>query len=168
MVKKRTQTILLALAAVLCLYFLYQHFFPNEPRLIQKRLAALADCVSVSENPSAVANLAAGERLRDFFTSDLQVEVDVPASGRVTLSGRAEIIEAALAMRAQLGGLKAQFLDVNVTVEAGGQTATAHLTARATRPGDPDFFVQEMKLRLRKDEGRWRVFRVETIRTLKL
>jgi hypothetical protein len=166
--KRKLQVLLLLVVAAIALFILYRRAFPNEPRLIRQRLAALAGAASFSQRPSALANLAAGEQLRDFFTSDLQVEVDLPEGGHATLTSREDILQAALAARATLDGLRVQFLDVNVTVGPGHETATAHLTVKATQPGDRDFFVQELKLQLRKEEGRWRVFRVETIRTLKL
>jgi len=157
-----------ALLAAGVLWLAYTHFFPNDEKLIRRTLARLATTASVPANPTPLGNLRAANALQDFFTPEVEVEVDVPIEGRHTFTGREELIQAAVAARNNYRGLTVEFLDVNVAVAAGHQEATAELTAKATQPGDAEIHVQEMKLQLRKKDDAWRIWRAESVRTLKL
>ncbi|MBI5384907.1 MAG: nuclear transport factor 2 family protein [Verrucomicrobia bacterium] len=164
--KNKIQTTLLLLVAAGILYFLYERYFPNEEKVIRQRLAKLAEVASVPDRPTVTGNLAAADRLRDFLSPDIEIEVDVPGEGRQTMQGRGEIVQAVVAARTQLKGLKVALFDIHVTLDPGQETATAELTLRATHSGDKDFFVQELKLKLRKEDRLWRVWRAETMKTL--
>lgn len=166
--KRKLQFILLLLIAGGCGLFLYRYCFPDHEKLIRQNLASLAKIASFPKRPTTTANLAAGDRLRNLLSADITLEVDVPLEGRQTLAGRPEIIQAVLAARANFNGLKVQFLDVSVLVDPAGQTATAELTARATQPGEREFFVQQIKFTLKNEDRHWRFSRIETIKTLKL
>jgi ketosteroid isomerase-like protein len=167
-VKRRLQTALLLALTVGCLVFLWRHFFPNEERRVRRCLTELAQAASVPDHPTPAATLLAGERLRNLLASDLVVEVDLPEIGRHSVTDRAQVIHLALAAWDQLKGLKVELVDVRVAVAQDRATATAELTAKATRTGEKDFFFQELKLQLRQEDGQWRVSRVETVRVLKL
>jgi hypothetical protein len=167
-VKKSIQTGLLLLVAAVAVLVLYQRLFPNEERTIRQRLQKLAEVVSIPDQPTTAGNLAAGDRLRDFLAADLTLQLEVPGESRHSLTGRQEAIQAFVAARASLAGLRVQFLDLQVVVDPGRQTATVNLTARATQAGQQDFWVQELTLRLRKDDRLWRLVRVETVRALQL
>ena len=127
----------------------------------------LAETATVPDNSGTVGDLATADRLRDYFTADVEVAVEAPGEGEFHAVGRPEIIEAALAARKMFRGLKVQFLDINVTLGPDKQTATAELTARVTLKGEKDFFVQELTLKLRQEDHQWRIAKAETVRTLK-
>jgi hypothetical protein len=160
---------LLLLLVVGCLLLLgYWRFFPSQETRIRRMLGDLARVVSTSPNSSPLANLAAANQLAGFFTKDVEINVDVPTLGRHTFSGREEIIQAAAAARSNSRGVKIEFLDILVRLQADKQSAVADLTAKVTRAGERDFDVQELKFRARKVDGGWRIARVDTVRTLGL
>jgi hypothetical protein len=168
MVKKRIQLVLLLVVAAASLVVLYQRFFPNDEKLIRRRLDNLARIACVPEGPTPAGSLAAGDRLRDFLTSNVVLDLDLLGDGRHRLAGRQEIIQAAVAIRNSLGGLKVEFLDVQVALDAEHQNATVELTLRATQPGRRDIFAQEVKVHLMKEDQQWRIDKAETVRTLTL
>jgi hypothetical protein len=167
-VKKKIQTILLLLVAGACLLFLYRHFFPNEEKRIRRMLGELAEVTSIPSRSTPAGNLAAVNRLRDFLTAEVEVDVELPGEHRHSLVGRQELVQAALAARANLQGLKVEFLDVAVTLDPGRETATVNLTVRVTQAGERDFLVEELKLALKQEDRQWRLAKAETVRTLKL
>lgn len=146
----------------------WRHFFPNEEHRIRRMLDGLAETVSIPAGESPVGTALALDKLLSCVTSTIEVDVDVPSEGKHTFSGRQEIRDAAMLAHQTLRGLKVQFLDVNVTLAAGKQTAAVELTVKATPPGAKEFFVEEMRLQLRKEDNQWRVSRAETVETLKL
>lgn len=166
--KSKIQISVLLLLAAGCLLLLYQRYFPNEERRIRRLLAGVAQAASVPEHPSVTARLAAADRLRDYLTAGVEVEVDVPGGGRQTLAGRQEIIQGVLTAQAQLPRFQIEFLDLSVTLDAERQTAQTELTARVRQGADPNWVVQELKFQLKKEDGQWRVAKVETVKTLKL
>lgn len=164
--KGRLQTIVLLLLAAAVLVFLGRRFFPNEEKRIRRVLMGLAEVASVPERATATGRLAAAERLRDLLCFDVELDVDVPGEGPQSLQGRAEIIQAAMAAREHLAGLKVELFDIRVLLDPDRSSATAELTARATLRRQKEYFVQELRLRLRKDPQDWRVCRIETVQTL--
>ena len=82
------------------------------------------------------------------------------------MAGREEIQQAALAARASVTALIVTFPDVTVMVNADHESAAADLTLQAQVPGQPDMFVQEVKITLRKINGQWLIVKAETVRTL--
>jgi len=167
-VKSRLQILAVAAIGIACLVFLFQRLFPNEERRIRKRLDGLASLVASAEGGSTARGLLAADRLRDYLTSDIEIEIEVPGERRQTFSGRQDIIRAALAARAAYGGLKVAFLDVRVTLGPGNESASVSTTVRASQPGQRDVFYQEMKLTLQQEDRQWRVRKAETVKSLQL
>ena len=157
--------ILLAVLAALSVW-LWLVVFPGPEKVIRKRLTEIARTASFSSNQSDLARLAAAQGLAGCFATNIEVSIDVPGHGRITLSGRDEIMQTALAARGAMSGLSVKFPDINVTVEPDKQSAVADLTLEGIILGETDHIVQEMKFTLQKIDGQWLITRVETIRTL--
>ena len=160
---------LVMLAALVALgVWLWLVLFPSPEKVIHKRLVALADTVSFSSSQGNLSRLAGAPNLGDFFSADVEVNIDVPGHVQERLMSRQEIVQAAMAARSTVGGLKVKFPDINITVAPDKQSAVADLTVEARVSGQPDLIVQEMKFTLRKTDGKWLVTRVETVRTLSI
>jgi hypothetical protein len=158
---------LVMLAALVALgVWLWTVLFPSPGKVIHKRLVALANTVSFSSNQGNLARLAGAQNLGDFFSADVEVNIDVPGRVQERLMSRQEIVQAAVGARSTVGGLKVKFPDINITVAPDKQSAVADLTVEARVSGPQDLIVQEMKFTLRKIDGKWLVTRIETVRTL--
>ncbi len=145
----------------------YRHFFPSDDARIRQLLHGLAATVTVPAKPTPVGTLLALDKLKACFWPEARVLVDDPFQGRHTFNDRDELVQAAAAAWPNLQGMKVEFLDINVTLDPGRTNATAELTAKAQRPGDHSLYVQEFRVRLRKQEKDWRIAGVETIRPLR-
>jgi chemotaxis response regulator CheB len=139
---------------------------PSPEEIIRKQLQGVARAVSFGPGEGYLAKLAGAERLADFFSTNVEVRLDVPGRQEHTLASREEIQQEALAARAAAGSLSVTFPDVAVVVDAGGASAVADLTLQAKVGGQPDLIVQEMKFTLRKINSQWLIVKVETLRTL--
>jgi len=155
---------ILAIVVLAIGFWLWTVLFPSPQRAIRKRLGALAKSASFARNESPVAVGYNAQKLAGFFTSDVEIKVDLPGRPGAILSGRDELVQAAIASRAVSGSLKVEFFDVEVIVASDKQSAEAKLTLRARISGDT--LVQELKLLLNKMEGDWRIKRLETVKTL--
>lgn len=140
--------------------------FPSPQHIIRKQLKGLAATASFRGNEGPLAKAYNAEKLSGYFATDVVVVVDIPGHGQQSFEGLDTVLQAAMAARQSLSGLKAEFLDINVTVGPDKQSATVNLTAKGTVPGESDFFVQEMKFAFKKVDGKWLISKVETIRTL--
>jgi hypothetical protein len=160
---------LVLLAALVALgVWLWIVLSPSPEKVIHKRLVALANTVSFSSNENNLVRLAGAQNLGDFFSADVEVNINVPGRIQERLMSRQEIIQAALGARSAVSGLKVKFPDINITVAPDKQSAVANLTFEARVSGQPDLIVQEMKFTLRKIDGKWLVTRIETVRTLSI
>jgi len=154
------------LAALVALgAWLWFVLFPSPEKVIRQRLTELARTASFSSNESDLARLAAARSLAGFFSTNVEMNVDLPRFAQRSSLDRDEITQIALAASSRAGGLKVKFPDINVTVASDKQSAVADLTVEVDVSGEPDRIVQEMKFTLQKIDGRWLITRVETVRT---
>ncbi|MGA9449769.1 MAG: hypothetical protein WBW41_00330 [Verrucomicrobiia bacterium] len=158
---------LILLAALIALgVWLWFVLFPSPEKIIRQRLTELARTASFSSGEGNLARLAAAEDIAGYFATNVEVDINVPGRVQHTLVGRAEIQQAALGARERLSGLKVTFPDINITVAADKQSATADLTVEANIAGERDSIVQEMKFTFQNTEDGWLIARIETVRTL--
>jgi hypothetical protein len=157
--------ILFAALAALSIW-LWFILFPSPEKVIRKRLTELARTASSSSNESDLARLAAARSVAGFFSTNVELAVELPELARYSFMDRDEIMQAALMARSKIGGLSVKFPDINIAVAPDKQSAVADLTVQANVSGERDPFVQQMKFTFRKIDGEWLIVRVETVRTL--
>lgn len=146
--------------------WLWMVLFPSPEKVIRQRFEDLARTTSVSAGAGDLARLSAARSLAGFFSTNVEMSLDLPRFGRLGSMDREEITQMALAATSRAGGLQVKFPDLNVTVDPGRQSAVVDLTVTAVVAGEPDSLVQEMKVTLHKIDGQWLITRVETVRTL--
>lgn len=142
--------------------------FPSPEQAIRSRLLNLARTLSFERKDGILSRGLKAQNFLECFTLDVVVSLDSRAYGARTLTGRDELQQALLVAlnHEAAGGLKVEFLDINVTLGPDKQTAVADLTAKATVTGERDFLVQEFNFMLKKADGQWLIYRVETVKTL--
>lgn len=155
---------LLAVAAALVWGVL--RLFPGPEERVRRRIQALAGAASFAGDESTVRQLGYVSGLEGFFAPDVEVRVQVGQRGGGQIVGRAELREAAAAVRLRLRGLAVEFFDIVVTIAPDRATARAHLTSKIQIAGDNDYYVQEFRLELVRGEQNWLVRRVETVQTI--
>jgi hypothetical protein len=156
----------LLLAALVALGFWgWRVCFPSPEKVIRKRLGELAKAASFSSQEGLLAKAWNASVLDEFFTPDVQVTVDVPGTQQ-TISGRDELLQAAVGARSAVGSLTIEFPDIRVIVAPDGNSAVANLTAKGKVAGQSDFYLQELRLRLTRIKRDWLIDQIETVRTL--
>ena len=156
----------LLLAVLLALgLWLWTLLFPAPEKVIRQRLTRLAGAVSFSHGEGQVTRLAGASNLAGYFSTNVDVDIDIPGHIHHSFIGREEITQAALAARSAYGSLTVKFPDIRVTVAPDRQSAVANLTVEASISGEPDPIVQEMKFTLQKADGEWLITRIETVHT---
>ncbi len=141
--------------------------FPNPRQVITNRLNRVAQLASFTPDEGNISRIANVQKLSQYFAEDVQVFVDIPGFESHTFSRRDELMQVALAAKRLGNGLRAEFLDPNIEMGAGNQSALVDLTLKAKVPGENDMIVQELKFTMKKIKGDWLITRVETVRTLK-
>jgi hypothetical protein len=157
--------IVLLAALVAVGFWGWRVMFPNPEKVIRKRLGELAKTASFSSDQGIVAKAWNANSLAEFFTPDVHVTLDIPGTQH-TISGRDELMEAALAARRVVGSLSVKFPDIKVTVAPDRESAEVYLTAEGRVPGSKEFYLQELRLRLVKVKRDWLINRAETVKTL--
>ena len=163
---KWRRLVLLAVVAALGVWA-WVALHPSAERVIRKQLEGVARAVSFGPKEGNLARLVRAERLGDFFSTNVDVEIEVPGREEHRMAGRAEIQQAALAARASAQSLSVAFPDVTVIMNADRESAVADATLQARVGGETDLIVQEVKFTLRKIDGEWLIVKVETVRTLR-
>jgi len=155
--------LLAALAAVG--FWAWSVLHPNPEKVIRKQLGEMAKAASFSSDQGIVAKAWNASSLADYFTPDVEVLLEVPGIEH-TISGRDELMQAAVAARRVVKSLKVTFPDIKVTLSPDKTAAEVYLTGEARVPGEKEFFLQELRLRLIKVKRDWLINRVETVKTL--
>ena len=158
---------LILLAALIAAgLWLWTILFPGPEKIVRKRLAQAASEASFKpgENPLVIA--ARAETLAGFFSTNVEININVPELGRHNFSGRDEIMQAAAGARSEVRSLKVEFPDMNITVSPDKLSAVADVAVKVQAVGEKDIYVQEMKFTFQKIGGDWLITRVETVRTL--
>ena len=163
---KRVVQILLLAAVIGLGFWLWTIFFPSPEQVIRSRLNSLAKTISFSAGGGALSKAYSAQKAADFFTTDVEVEMGVSGYEPISLRGRDEVLQIALAARSRLASMNVEFIDMNVTFGDGGQSAKVNLTGKATVPGERDISAQEFNFMLKKVDSKWLINRVETVKTL--
>lgn len=153
-------------AAVALGLWLWTVFFPAPEKVIRHRLEKLASDASFTSTQGNFSRLVGGEKVSGFFSTNIEININVPGQEQVTFASRAEITQAALGVRERLKSLSVKFPDVNVTLAPDKQSAVADVTLEAAVSGERDAIVQELKISFQKIEGVWLITRIETVRTV--
>jgi hypothetical protein len=140
-------------------------FFPSPEEMIRKRLGELAKTASFSSKEGLLTKALNASALGEFFTLDVQVTVDVPGTQH-TLSGRDELLQAAVGARSEVSSLKIEFPDIKVTVAPDKTTAVVNVTALGKVSGQKDFYLQELRVRMIRSKRDWLINQIETVKTL--
>jgi hypothetical protein len=153
-------------ALIGAVFWVWTVLFPSPQKVIRSRLLKLAATASFEPKDGELPRAFQSQKLTEFFTPDAMVTVDIRGFGQRSLNGREELQQAALAYMHTLRGLKVELLDINVTLDPDKQTAVANLTGKAMVTGESDFYVQELNFKLKKVDGKWLIYKVETVKTL--
>ncbi|SPE57262.1 conserved exported hypothetical protein [Verrucomicrobia bacterium] len=166
MSRLRWRPLIGAILVGMALWFSWGWLFPSPERLIRKRLAELAQAASFAPNEGPLAKAWNAQKMGDFFTPDVVINVDAPGYAPQTLAGREAVVQAAAGARSTLTGLSVEFPDIVVALGPDKQSATVDLTAKASVHGERDRYVQELKVLFKKTDGHWLIRRVEPVKTL--
>ena len=157
--------VILLAALVAVGFWGWQVFFPSPEKVIRKRLSELAKAASFSSKEGLLAKAWNASVLGEFFTPDVQVTVDIPGTQH-TLSGRDELLQAAVGARSAVRSLTIEFPDVKVIVAPDKNSAVVNLNAKGKVPGQREAYLQELRLRLIKIKRDWLINQIETVKTL--
>jgi hypothetical protein len=157
----------LLIAALIAAGFLaWRFFFPNPERVIKSRLNSLAKTVSFDGSDGGISRALKADKVGDFFTLEVELTIDVPGyRSTQTINSRTEIRQGLLAAQQRFPNARVEFLDINVTLDPGGESAVANLTLDLHLGGERAV-LQELNMTLKKIEGKWLITKVETVKTL--
>ena len=160
--------VLLVAALVGLGYWGWTLFFQSPEQAIRNRLRALAQEASFGPGQGLMTHAWKATSLSAFFTTNVQVMLDVPG-GQHNINGLDELNTASLLARQNLSSLRIELPDVKVVLDPGNQSATVNVTIRgqAVYPsGQRDDYLQELRLRLIKVKNDWLIHEIVTVHTL--
>ena len=157
---------MLAVALGLGGYWLYGKVFPSDEKIIRTTFEKVAAAASIKPGDGTFAKLGAVNELLSYFAPDVSISLEgVPSEAR-EIEGLGPLRELALAARANLRAADVSFTDVYVEIDSGAETATARMIGRAQLSGTDSPWYQELKVTLRKVDGKWKIARVGSVKGL--
>lgn len=159
--------ILILVGAGFLAWLAYNHFFPNEEKRIRKMFDNLAAAASIPDKKTPLKAFSAISKVQDCFETNVEIKIESQFEGfKGSISGREELMELVKLAWARRNNIKVEFLDITVTVDPSGDSATAMLTAKVTQVGERDFLFQEFEVKLLKHEGDWRIVQITSMKVL--
>lgn len=162
----RRRALLLLAALGVGAFLAYRWFFPPNEALIRRLLTKVVATVTIAPGAGNLERLAAANRLVGFFVSEVDLRLPDAGLGPREIHGDADLREAAVTAFGTVRSLEVQLNDVAVAIGTQRQTATAQIIVTVRVDGAAETHVQELRLTLVKLEGRWRIAKVEPVRTL--
>ena len=161
----RALRIFIALVVIGALAWLAQSLlFPSDKTRIHKLLTKLERRANYPPTESALVRIARINQLAGMFDTNCVVIIDGLDQGGVTLTGRDDLLQRALALGGAGGVVSVSFPQTAVTLQGGSTRASAEVAA-AVRVGTkgPDSLVL-LRLGVEKFAGDWLITKVETIK----
>jgi hypothetical protein len=158
--------LVLLVALIAAGVWLWTILFPNPEQIVRKRLTQAAGEASFKSGENPLVSAARAETLAGFFSTNVEIKINVPEFGPRNFAGRDEIMQAAAGARSAFSSLKVEFPDMNITVGPDKLSAVADVAMKVQAAGEKEINVQEMKFTFQKIGGDWLITRVETVRTL--
>jgi len=158
--------LILLVALVALGFWVWTFLFPNPQTVIRNRLNKVASLASFSAKDGNISRVAAIQTLGTYFNDEVEIKVDVPKYESLTFTRREELTQAAMAARSAVSAVKADFPDITVDLGPDKLSATADVTLRADINGEKNAVIQELRIFLKKVNGDWLIYRIDTIRTL--
>jgi hypothetical protein len=163
---KRAAQIIFAAVIIGLGIWLWTVLHPSPEKAIRSRLNALAKALSFNSGSGLLGKGYNAQKAAEFFTTDVDVEVNLSGYEPISLHGRDDVLNAALVARGRLTSLKIEFPDMNISIGPDGQTAKVNLTGKGIIPGERDVSAQEFNFMMKKVDGIWLIYQVETVKTL--
>jgi len=163
---KRAIQIIAVLAIISLAVWGWMALHPSPEKAVRSRLNDLAKTLSFKGGSGSLAQAYNAEKASEFFTPDVDVEVNLSGFEPLSIQGRDEVMGITMKARSRFTSLKVEFPDMNVTIDPDGQSAKVNLTGKAVVPGERDISAQEFNFKLKKVNGKWLIYHVETVRTL--
>src|SRR5208282_366925 len=85
--------------------WLWMVLCPSPEKVIRRRFADLARTVSISAGAGDLARLSAARSLAGFFSTNVEMNLDLPRFGQISSMDREEITQLAMAASSRGGGL---------------------------------------------------------------
>ncbi len=169
LMKRILPYLLLGIVGGFAAWWLQRTFLSEEARIRRTITHLLADA-SFPRGTGNIAKTAKFNALGSHFTDDITINIEQIVPAAIPLSGRDELQHAAQVIFTQFKFCEVTLHDVAAgSMEADHRTARAAFTASATtdRTG-LEFSAQEFEVQLRKNtEGRWQIFKITAVLTLK-
>lgn len=154
---------LVALALVAGGIVVWRVVFPSDDAMIRRQLHALAETASFASDEPPLSKLTSAARLVSFFTVDGEVDLRPWDHPPMTIRGRDELRQTALAARSAVSTLAVRVENVDVTFVPASAEATVRLTVVGRTSRDTDEHAQEMQLGMAKVDGTWLIRRATTV-----
>jgi hypothetical protein len=143
--------------------WLWTMLFPGPEKIIRQRLAQAASEASFQSGENLLVSAARAETLAGFFSTNVELNINLSERGQHNFAGRDEIIQAAAGVRSAVSSLKVEFPDMSITVGPDKLSAVADVVVQVQAAGNKDSYVQEMKFTCQKIGGEWLITRVVTV-----
>jgi hypothetical protein len=143
----------------------------TDERAIRNQMSAVAESLTVPENDGELGRVARIATLRNLLAPDIAVSTGAPRPGAEVppeLVGRDAVLALAGRWVPPAGGVTIEFVDMQVTMDAGRSTAQVYCTARiSSGPDDrPLVDARELTIGFARIDGSWLIASVRPEDTL--
>ena len=124
-------------------------------KVIRSRLNAVAKTVSFEPGEGTISKGYKAQKLMDYFTPDVEVNVNMKEYREQTFSGRDELIQAYMWFQFFFKAVKVELIDINLKFAPDKQSVVANLTLKVFMYNEREFTPQELNVMLKRIDKKW-------------
>jgi len=143
--------------------FAFWYFRPTEEKRIRKVIGGLAKDATFTGSEGNIARIAKIQSIGSRLTVDVELHVDQVLPIESALTGRDALQSLLMAAAPHVGAVEIQVHDVGVTLTSDTEAQVSMTASAKTGGRKGEFTAQEFDIRLLKQEGAWRIRRVEAV-----
>ena len=149
-------------------FLLYRYWFPSDQARIKQLLNQAAESASVNPDSSLFSKLGAVNKLLDLCADDIEILVNAPGIQRRSIRGRDQLQEVMTMVQGSQREIEISLRDLTVDVDESGVDASAQFIAQARVDRLQDSIYQEFRVSLVRQDGDWKIRKVEPLQALGL
>ena len=149
--------------AMVGVVFAVWYFRPTEEKRIRKVIGGLAQDATFTGSEGNISRIAKIQSIGSRLTVDVELHVDQVLPIESALTGRDAIQSLLMAFVPQVGAVEVQVHDVGVTLTSDTEARVSMTASAKTGGRKGEFTAQEFDIQMAKQEGAWRIRRVEAV-----
>lgn len=153
---------IIILVTVLATAYVYNHFFPNEEKIIRENLSSIEKNLNIAKPEPYTAIIKKSKFLDKYFAENVYVTLKTKNYSKTIIVGVSEVTQNYIVMHTRVQELIFDFSNIKINIKDKNAVANLIASAKWTSFTSGKSYREELKLTLemKKVEGKWLILKL--------